>query len=101
MMAVNEDFQNEPSVAVIGDQIAYLLDNSDLREPSEEFPSPNIKLLFAPDTTLLLPKIVFSSPELKVLILPNTELFELKIVFELPYIILFEEFFKLFVPPNT
>ena len=30
MMMVNEDFQNEPSVAVIGDQIAYLLDNSDL-----------------------------------------------------------------------
>ena len=35
MMAVNEDFQNEPSVAVIGDQIAYLLDNSDLLRPFE------------------------------------------------------------------
>ena len=34
-MAVNEDFQNEPSVAVIGDQIAYLLDNSDLLRPFE------------------------------------------------------------------
>jgi hypothetical protein len=35
MMAVNEDFQNNPSVAVIGDQIAYLLDNSDLLRPFE------------------------------------------------------------------
>lgn len=35
MMMVNEDFQNEPSVAVIGDQIAYLLDNSDLLRPFE------------------------------------------------------------------
>lgn len=35
MMLVKEDFQNEPSVAVIGDQIAYLLDNSDLLRPFE------------------------------------------------------------------
>lgn len=35
MMLVKEDFHNEPSVAVIGDQIAYLLDNSDLLRPFE------------------------------------------------------------------
>ena len=32
---LNEDFVNEPNVAVIGDGIAYLLDNSDLFRPSD------------------------------------------------------------------
>ena len=55
MMLVKEDFQNEPSVAVIGDQIAYLLDNSDLLRPFE---------LIDPDMTIdmLTEKLVVHEP---------------------------------------
>ena len=52
---LQEDFVNEPNVAVIGDEIAYLLDNSDLFRPIDLI-DPNI------DVDLLLKQLTRQEP---------------------------------------
>ena len=52
---LQEDIVNEPNVAVIGDEIAYLLDNSDLFRPIDLI-DPNI------DVDLLLKQLTRQEP---------------------------------------